>query len=200
MKLRSVLLQLMMMMIIGAPTLVAAQRGPGLLLGSGLGVARFRSDCADCGGVVQEDGAIGTFSLGYAFSARLRASAEVMGWFGAGGSVLERQGSATATLQYFPMAKTPVFLEGGAGIARYKSPVSADESAPVFRANGVALRLGVGMELPLDQTWSLVPKVTYISGPSGELTLDGGDPLPEYSVSQGVFAFGIGFQFRVIQN
>jgi hypothetical protein len=170
----------------------------GLWVGAGGGLARFSATCDWCGDRMVEDGGLGTFSVTYTLGARVRASVEVAGWFGVGGSVEERQGSVTGVVQVRPLAGLPFFAEGGAGLTKFQNSFGPGADAPVLKGQAGALRLGAGAEFLLDRGLVIVPRVTWSASGDGEITPEQGGDAGPFPIRYSVVAVGVSVFTRLI--
>ena len=163
--------------------------------GAGLGGGRLSYTCAGCGGEFREDGPIGTLSMGFASSERLRASVEFSGWFGPRGTVNERQGSVVGSLRFFPLPRKRYFIEGGVGLARFRTNFSA-AGGPDLRSSAASFVLGLGTEFPLRAGVRVVPRLSYSAGPSRDIQSGGGGGTG-YQVGYHVVGVSVGFLYAL---
>ena len=126
--------------LLSLPTDLHAQSNrDGFFIGLGLGAGSLGVEDADD----RESGLSGHFRIGAAVSDAGMLGIETVGWTKEEGGIRLTQGSALATVYFYPTADGPLYLKGGLGISTLDLEITGFGSGD---DTGNAFMLGLGVD------------------------------------------------------
>jgi len=184
-----------------APAAQAQGFGPvstarqGFWFGGGVGQGHTYMSCGICGGDRETGGMSGYFRAGGTVTPRLLVGGELDGWRRRSGEVGEYFASVAAVGYLYPSAAHGWFLRLGVGYGRYRA--AEDDEALVTGLP--VLQVGTGYEVRVNQVLSIVPFVSLLATPNGNLnreisSSDGGFRADRVATDLNLYgvSFGIG--------
>lgn len=136
----------------------------GFWLGAGLGQGYTDLRCGICGGDREAGGVSGYVRAGGTVTPRFLLGGELSVWR-RGGEITEHLGALAGTALLYPNARHGWFLKLGLGYSRYRA--SQDDDALVSHV--WSAQTGLGYEMRVNPGVSLVPYVTALITPQGNL-------------------------------
>jgi hypothetical protein len=165
-------------------------RGP--WFGGGLGTASASVNCELC--VDDRNGGLSGFlTAGITLSPRVRAGAELMGWFDSTDDISQRLLMYGASLYWSPVVDQRWYLKGGLGLLQYHADDSADDDDDPLGASAAALQIGSGYELRAGSRLWVAPFANLVVSTSGNLT-SGNTIVTDASFS--LLQLGVGVTWR----
>src|SRR2546426_4987135 len=95
------------------------QRREGFWIGCGLGYGSANIPCDSCGSGPRTGGVTAFVKLGGTPSRNLLIGGAINGWSHSSGGATQTIGNVTASLYYYPVAASGLFLSGGVGFSSY---------------------------------------------------------------------------------
>src|SRR5438128_7957964 len=126
------------------------QRREGFWIGFGLGYGSANITCDSCGSGPRTGGVTAFVKLGGTPSRNLLIGGAINGWSHSSGGATETIGNVTASLYYYPVAASGLFLSGGLGFSSYNvttSPSFTGTGGGVTAGRGYAVRVGLNVAL-----------------------------------------------------
>ena len=132
------------------------RRGFWASLGAGGGSAEMH--CSSCSNL-RFIGLTGYVRAGVTVTRALLVGVETAGWLRSSNDIDDRVGFASVVLLWYPMPSGALYVKAGVGGMRYHS----DESGEVLTAKARSASLGLGYEVRVRRTFSLVPFVNGLA-------------------------------------
>lgn len=175
-----------------AQVTIPAPRHHGFWVGGGLGYAATKLSCGLCGDEGSRIGGLsGYLRVGYTVTPSFLLGAEIDAWGGSAepgdpdnDTVGRFMGSVMAVGYWYPSTRMGLYLKAGAGMVSYR----ADGDFLTVRSFGGTI--GAGFEVPVANSFSVVPFANYVDSATGELKLDG-DPIGQDG-SVSMWQLGVG--------
>ncbi|OLC77291.1 MAG: hypothetical protein AUH78_04725 [Gemmatimonadetes bacterium 13_1_40CM_4_69_8] len=167
------------------------QRREGFWIGFGLGYGSANITCDSCGSGPRTGGVTAFVKLGGTPSRNLLIGGAINGWSHSSGGATETIGNVTASLYYYPVAASGLFLSGGLGFSSYNVNTS-----PSITGTGWGFTAGVGYDVRVGRNVSLTPVANFVYGGVGELGVSGGGGTFATGWKQNVVDFGLGVTFH----
>jgi len=167
------------------------QRREGFWIGFGLGYGSANITCDSCGSGPRTGGVTAFVKLGGTPSRNLLIGGAINGWSHSSGGATETIGNVTASLFYYPVAASGLFLSGGLGFSSYNV-----DTSPSITGTGWGFTAGVGYDVRVGRNVSLTPVANFVYGGVGELGVSGGGGTFATGWKQNVVDFGLGVTFH----
>src|SRR6266702_8686454 len=144
-----------------APTARAQypQRREGFWIGFGLGYGSANVTCDTCVSGPRTGGVTAFLKLGGTPSRNLLIGGAINGWSHTSGGATETIGNVTASLYYYPVAASGLFLSGGLGFSTYNVNTS-----PSITGTGWGFTACVGYDVRVGRNVSLSPVANFVYG------------------------------------
>ena len=165
------------------------QRRDGFWIGFGLGYGSANVSCDNCASGARTGGPTVFLKLGGTPSRNLLIGASLNVWAHPTDSLTESMGNITASLFYYPMTKSGLFLSGGLGFSAYNL-----DSSPEVNGSGWGFTAGVGYDVRVGRNVSLTPVVNYTYGALGDFDVPGIGTARGWK--QNVIDVGLGVTFH----
>lgn len=133
-----------------------------------LGNATASLACSVCRDVSDRSVAAG-LTLGVRQTKRTYLAVQLDGWYRFSRGENDRVYSIGPLVQYYPMAKRPLFVRLGMSWATY---LATDEDENLS-SRSVAAQVGAGYDFIVSRSYLLTPFASYMRGGGGRLTLNG---------------------------
>jgi len=167
------------------------QRREGFWIGFGLGYGSANVTCDTCSSGSRTGGVTAFLKLGGTPSRNLLIGGAINGWSHSSGGATETMGNVTASLYYYPAARSGLFLTGGLGFSDYRV-----DTSPSYDGTGWGFTAGVGYDVRVGRNVSLTPVVDYVYGGVGDVSVSGGGAPFATGWKQNVVDFGLGVTFH----
>src|SRR2546421_11436303 len=167
------------------------QRRTGFWIGCGLGYGSASVPCDRCGSGPRTGGVTAFLKLGGTPSRNLLIGGAINGWSHESGGATETMANVTASLYYYPAARSGLFLTGGLGFSDYRV-----DTSPSYDGTGWGFTAGVGYDVRVGRNVSLTPVVDYVYGGVGDVSVSGGGAPFATGWKQNVVDFGLGVTFH----
>lgn len=180
--------------ILGAPVLRAQhpQVRDGFWIGFGLGYGPFDASCSGCPSFNSESGFTGHLRLGGTLKPNVLLGGDIVAWAKSANGLDELGGNTTATVYYYPMVRSGLFLKGGVGLSLYDlSPTNSGSGAD---GTGVGFTIGAGYDLRVGRNISLTPVGNFLFGSVGDIQQNGATILTGWK--QTILEFGLDVTFH----
>ena len=144
----------------GAPRALHAQHPStreGFYVGTGIGYGTL----GNTGGRSRNDGTMGYVKLGGAVRPNLLLGVEGNGWKATGDHVSFESGVFVATVTYYPLPNSGLFLNGGPGMAGVETEQAGFSGETEM---GFALLAGGGYDFRVGDMVSVTPSLSYVWG------------------------------------
>lgn len=185
---------LALLFVLGAPVLWAQhpQVRQGFWIGFGLGYGPFDASCTGCGSITSKSDFTGHLRLGGTFRPNVLLGGDIVAWTKSANGFDELGGNTTATVYYYPMVRSGLFLKGGVGVALYDlSPTNSGSGA---EGTGVGFTIGAGYDLRVGRNISLTPVGNFLFGSVGDIQQNGATILRGWK--QTIIEFGLDVTFH----
>jgi opacity protein-like surface antigen len=185
---------LLLSALVFSSTALSAQQRPhrgGFWVTAGLGYGSADSWCNECERSPRVGGTSAFFKAGGTVRPQLRAGASVDAWSHLGTGAKETIVNVTASLSYYPRARSGLFLEGGMGLSNYRV-----NATPGIDGTGLGITLGGGYDHRLGSALWLTPVFRYSYGGVGTVRETEGGPTFATGWKQDVITVGLGLTFR----
>lgn len=170
----------------------AAAARHGFWYGGGLGQGYTDLWCSICGGERENGGISGYARAGGTLTRSLLVGAELNLWRRSTGDLSEHTEVLTATGYWYPKPEHGWFVKFGLGMSNYR----ANENDDHLAARIFAGTAGTGYEMRVNPVLSIVPYLTLVATPNGNLnrenTNDGGFSSERVATDLKVFVFQFG--------
>ena len=180
------------MLSVAAPA-ARAQYPPrrnGFWIGFGLGYGSANVTCDSCGSGSRTGGVTAFLKLGGTPSRNLLIGGAINGWSHESGGATETMANVTASLYYYPAARSGLFLTGGLGFSDYRV-----DTSPSVEGTGWGFTAGIGYDIRVGRNVSLTPVANFVYGGVGDLSVSGGGTFAT-GWKQNVVDFGLGVTFH----
>ncbi len=179
------------LMILGATTLSAQhpQERKGFWIGFGLGYGPFKPSCDGCGTVDSKSSFTGHLRLGGTLRPNVLLGGDVVAWTKSESGVTDVGGNTTATVYYYPMSQSGLFLKGGVGIAAFEESGNGKATGA-----GVGFTAGAGYDLRVGKSVSLTPVANFLFGSVGDIQSNGTTVVSGWK--QTIIEFGLDITFH----
>ncbi|MGE0553295.1 MAG: hypothetical protein AB7R55_07680 [Gemmatimonadales bacterium] len=151
----------------------------GMWLSAGLGAGAASLHCSVCDGEQQSRGTSGYLRIGTTVNSKLLLGAELNGWMrGASGDQgSQRVMALTGNAYWYPHPRHAYYFKGGFGVSRYRSWTTDDEDGvtDALTAGGFTGQVGIGYEVRVNPTMSIVPYFNLIGSARGALSTERDD-------------------------
>jgi len=165
-------------------------RRNGFWIGFGLGYGSANVTCDSCGSGSRTGGVTAFLKLGGTPSRNLLIGGAINGWSHESGGATETMANVTASLYYYPAARSGLFLTGGLGFSDYRV-----DTSPSVEGTGWGFTAGVGYDSRVGRNVSLTPVANFVYGGVGDLSVSGGGTFAT-GWKQNVVDFGLGVTFH----
>src|SRR5437773_5574911 len=166
------------------------QRREGFWIGFGLGYGSANITCDSCGSGPRTGGVTAFLKLGGTPSRNLLIGGAINGWSHESGGATETMANVTASLYYYPAARSGLFLTGGLGFSDYRV-----DTSPSVEGTGWGFTAGIGYDIRVGRNVSLTPVANFVYGGVGDLSVSGGGTFAT-GWKQNVVDFGVGVTFH----
>ncbi len=153
-----------------------------------LGNATASLACSVCRDVSDRSVAAG-LTLGVRQTPRTYLAIQLDGWYRFSRGENDRVYSIGPLVQYYPVAKRPLFVRLGLGWASY---LATDEDEHLS-SRSVAAQIGAGYDFIISRSYLLTPFASYMRGGGGRLSLNG----EQASIPAGVEMLQYGLQITL---
>ncbi|HEY7569312.1 MAG TPA: hypothetical protein VH762_17150 [Gemmatimonadaceae bacterium] len=153
-----------------------------------LGNATASLACSVCRDISDRSVAAG-LTLGVRQTPRTYFAVQLDGWYHFKAGENDRVYSIGPMVQYYPVAKRPLFVRLGMSWATY---LATDEDENLS-SRSVAAQLGVGYDFIVSRSYLLTPFASYMRGGGGRLSLNG----EQASIPAGVEMLQYGLQITL---
>ncbi|HEY7567086.1 MAG TPA: hypothetical protein VH762_05915, partial [Gemmatimonadaceae bacterium] len=153
-----------------------------------LGNATASLACSVCRDISDRSVAAG-LTLGVRQTPRTYLAVQLDGWYHFKAGENDRVYSIGPMVQYYPVAKRPLFVRLGMSWATY---LATDEDENLS-SRSVAAQLGVGYDFIVSRSYLLTPFASYMRGGGGRLSLNG----EQASIPAGVEMLQYGLQITL---
>lgn len=180
--------------VLGAPALRAQhpQVRDGFWIGFGLGYGPFDASCSGCLSINSESGFTGHLRLGGTLKPNVLLGGDIVAWTKSADGFDELGGNTTATVYYYPMVRSGLFLKGGVGLSLYDiSPTNSGSGAD---GTGVGFTIGAGYDLRVGRNISLTPVGNFLFGSVGDIQQNGATVLTGWK--QTILEIGLDVTFH----
>jgi hypothetical protein len=174
-----------------APVVAQTSSVHGAWLGGGIGTASARVNCDACT-TDRKGGFSGYLSGGLAVAQRVRAGAELAGWFDTTDDVNQRLALYGASLWWNPNPTAPWYLKGGIGLLHYRAATDSENDDPLT-GSAAAVQVGGGYDIRAARKLWFTPFANLIVSSRGNLT-SGNTIITEASYS--MLQLGAGLTWR----
>ena len=161
----------------------SAQDRRGFTIGFGGGFGSADATCDDCGPGDRENGGAGYLKLGWGLSERVIIGGEFNAWakklndIEPGIDTTIMMFNASATVTFYPQARSGFFVKGGAGAALLDQEIEGlGMTVSVDLGRGFGVLVGAGYDIRLGRRFARTPAITFWYGQIGDLQV-GGDTL-----------------------
>jgi hypothetical protein len=137
----------------------------GLWLGGGIGHGWTRLSCGICGGERETGGYSGYLRAGGTVTPRFLLGGELDAWYRNGEELTEHLEALSVTGYFYPSERHGWFVKLGAGVTQYR----ATEGDDALASRSFSLQAGGGYEMRVSPRLSVVPSVTLLATPNGNL-------------------------------
>jgi len=182
---------------LGGAQLAAAQAPParhGFWGAFGLGYGNNSLTCSDgCSfnSTAKGGGLTMALKLGGTPSARVRLGGEVNLWTKDQSGETESVGNISATVYFYPAARSGFFLKGGVGVASFQ--LIRGNSTTI--ADGIGFLTGLGYDIRVGSKVSLSPIANFYFGHDGDLSdASGGVAIP--GIKHAIADVGLSVQYN----
>lgn len=164
----------------------------GFWIGFGLGYGPFDASCSGCPSMNSESSFTGHLRLGGTLKPNVLLGGDIVAWTKSANGLDEVGGNTTATVYYYPMVRSGLFLKGGVGIALYD--LSPNNSGSGVDGTGVGFTIGAGYDLRVGRNISLTPVGNFLFGSVGDIQQNGATLLTGWK--QTILEFGLDVTFH----
>lgn len=165
----------------------------GFWIGFGLGYGSAKPSCDGCGTLNSEGSWTGHLRLGGTLSPQLLLGGDFVAWSKSESGGTLSLGNATATIYYYPMPASGLFLKAGVGASAFHGEFSGTITATADGA-GLGFTLGAGYDLRVGRNISITPVGNFLWGRPGEVKT--GSTVLATGWKQTIFEFGLDVTFH----
>ncbi len=169
------------------------QRRDGFWIGFGLGYGSANVYCDNCDSGPRTGGITGFLKLGGAPSRNLLLGGAVNGWAHSDSGFTETIANVTASIYFYPQARSGFFLTGGLGFSGYHA-----NTVPSTDGTGWGFTGGAGYDIRVGRDVSLTPVVNFVYGALADfdVPVSGGGTVRARNWRQNVVDLGLGVTFH----
>jgi hypothetical protein len=157
----------------------------GFWFGGGIGMGSARLSCSICR-AGRDGGMSGYLRLGATITPQLLIGGETTVWYHTASSVDYLLGSVQAVLYLYPAKRSGFYLKTGLGMAQY----SAKDSADKLSTQALAAQVGVGYEVAIGTSMSIVPYANLLATSAADLRFN--STVSSLSAKTSLLQIGVG--------
>ncbi len=157
----------------------------GFWLGAGLGVGSARLSCSICQGN-RGGGTSGYLRAGFTITRQMLVGLEGNAWYRSQDNVDHSLNSLQAVFLFYPGARSGLYVKTGLGLAKYTAKDGEDRVSSQALAGSV----GLGYELRLARTFSIVPYANFMGSAGADVRLN--DSIAGLAANTSLLQFGLG--------
>jgi len=157
----------------------------GMWVGAGLGLGSARLSCQICRSN-RDGGTSGYLRAGTTLSSAVLLGLEGTVWYESDRGVDQLLGSLQGVVYLYPKPSSGFYLKAGLGISQFSAKDSDDE----LSSQALAGQVGIGYEVPMGRSLSIVPFANFLGSTSGDVRFN--DTVAGLSANTSLLQFGVG--------
>ena len=157
----------------------------GLWVGAGIGRGSARLSCQICRSG-RDGGTSGYLRAGTTLSPAVLLGLEGTAWYHSDAGVDQLLASLQAVVYLYPRPGSGFYVKTGIGLSSFSAKDNQDEVS----SHALAGQVGVGYEVPMGQSLSIVPFANFLGSTGGNIRFN--NTVTDLSANTSLLQFGVG--------